>query len=101
MSILNKQNRILLSTIMIFIIVFNMFFYANAHIHRARHIRPERSCSTCEMIERCEDVIRNLSAGMIIFACIFVISSKLIDSISVSNNSVYSTLVTQKVRIDS
>ncbi|MBQ7148387.1 MAG: hypothetical protein IJR96_06515 [Pseudobutyrivibrio sp.] len=97
-----NRNRIL-AMVAIFATVFVMLFSVSfSSRHVSHHCDDEANCPVCCMLTQCQQAIKSIGAGLIIVAAFMAIVHDVSEAIF--NNefqSVQTTLVSQKVRLDS
>ena len=96
------RNRIIslvaIAATVLVVLLSNMFLSANA----THHCHDEAHCPVCSMIVQCENNIKTIGSGLLMAVVAAMI---LYVAVQVSSNykyqSVQTTLVSQKVRLDS
>lgn len=95
-------NRILAMVALVatLFVVFFASFYVTGHANH--HCDDERHCPVCTMMVQCERAMKTIGAGVIIAATAFIIVAAAAEmAASYEYQSVQTTLVSQKVRLDS
>lgn len=70
--------------------------------HVSHHCDDEAHCPICLVLEQCQSNIKNIGAGLIFATVVYVIVFAMKDiAYFASSQSVQTSLVSQKVRIDS
>ena len=95
-------NRIL-AVVAIIATVFVMHFSCQyISEHTGHHCDDSDHCPICTMILQCENVVKTLGTGLIVAALIAFVSKVIEEVASYFNyQSIQTTLVSQKVRLDS
>lgn len=98
----SNKNRIL-AIVVLMTTLFVLFFstiYINTHVNH--HCNDTEHCPICTMIEQCQQVVRNIGLDFAIAATTFfflIVTAKAV--IYFNYQSVQTTLISQKVRLDS
>ena len=70
--------------------------------HAYHHCDDQAHCPICSVINQCDNNIRTIGAGLLLLACIAIVFSDILAEINdYDYQSVQTTLVSQKVRLDS
>jgi len=70
--------------------------------HVSHHCDDEAHCPVCALIQQCESNIKNIGVGLIVAATVYMVVYAMKETgACVSNESIQTSLVSQKVRIDS
>ncbi len=87
----------ILATVFV-MLVSGMFLAENAN----HHCNDEAHCPVCTLIVQCEKNIKTIGSGLIIvLAAAMVIETTVVSAANFKYQSVQTTLVSQKVRLDS
>ncbi len=87
----------ILATVFV-MLVSGMFLAENAN----HHCNDEAHCRVCTLIVQCEKNIKTIGSGLIIvLAAAMVIETTVVSAANFKYQSVQTTLVSQKVRLDS
>ena len=102
MSKIRNYNRILAMVALVatvFVMLFSTIFIAE---HVSHHCDDEAHCPICLVLEQCQSNIKKIGAGLIFATVVYVIVFAMKDiAYFASSQSVQTSLVSQKVRIDS
>jgi hypothetical protein len=97
-----RGNRILAVVALLatlFVVLFSSFYISE---HASHHCNDEEHCPVCAMIVQCERAVKTVGAGLILaFAMMYTISAAVNTINNYEYQSVQTTLVSQKVRLDS
>ena len=70
--------------------------------HVSHHCDDEAHCPICLVLEQCQSNIKNIGAGLVVAAAVYMVVYAMKETgACASNESVQTSLVSQKVRIDS
>lgn len=98
---INKLNRILALVALVatvFMVLFSTFMLSE---HVAHHCHHEDNCPICTLIVQCQQNIKTIGSGLIIAATLFVFAHVITQSVDTFEyQSVQTTLVSQKIRLD-
>lgn len=102
MSKIRNYNRILAMVALVatvFVMLVSTVFIVEHASHRCD---DEAHCPVCALIQQCQNNIKNIGAGLIFATVVYVIVFAMKDiACFASSQSVQTSLVSQKVRIDS
>ena len=102
MSKNRNYNRILAMVALVatvFVMLFSTIFIAE---HVSHHCDDEAHCPICLVLEQCQSNIKSIGAGLVVAAAVYMVVYAMKETSSyVSSQSVQTSLVSQKVRIDS
>lgn len=83
----------------IVVMLFSARFIAE---HVSHHCDDEAHCPICLVLEQCQSNIKSIGAGLVVAATVYMVAFAMKETSSyVSGQSVQTSLVSQKVRIDS
>ena len=98
----NTSNRIIAMVALVatlFLMLFSSFYITE---HASHHCDDSDHCPVCSMLVQCEQSLKTLGAGLIIVAVAILSVAMNTDVFSgYSYQSTQTTLITQKVRLDS
>ena len=70
--------------------------------HVSHHCDDEAHCPICLVLEQCQSNIKSIGAGLVVAATVYMVVYAMKETgACASNESVQTSLVSQKVRIDS
>ncbi len=102
MSKNRNYNRILAMVALVatvFVMLVSTVFIVEHASHRCD---DEAHCPVCALIQQCESNIKNIGVGLIVVATVYMVVYAMKETgACVSNESIQTSLVSQKVRIDS
>lgn len=102
MSKIRNYNRILAMVALVatvFVMLVSTVFIVEHASHRCD---DEAHCPVCALIQQCQNNIKNIGAGLIVAATVYMVVYAMKETGAyVSNESIQTSLVSQKVRIDS
>lgn len=102
MSKVRNYNRILAMVALVatvFVMLVSTVFIVEHASHRCD---DEAHCPVCALIQQCESNIKNIGVGLIVVATVYMVVYAMKETgACVSNESIQTSLVSQKVRIDS
>lgn len=102
MSKNRNYNRILAMVALVatvFVMLVSTIFIAE---HVSHHCDDEAHCPICLVLEQCQSNIKSIGAGLVVAAAVYMVVYAMKETgACASNESVQTSLVSQKVRIDS
>ena len=98
---INKLNRILALVALVatvFMVLFSTFMLSE---HAAHHCNHADNCPICTLIVQCQQNIKTIGSGLIVATALFVLAYVIVKAVdSFEYQSVQTTLVSQKIRLD-
>ncbi|SDB15379.1 hypothetical protein SAMN02910298_00829 [Pseudobutyrivibrio sp. YE44] len=99
----NKSFNRIIALVAILATVFLMHFsdlYISEHANH--HCNDSDSCPVCTMLVQCQSNLKTLSSGLsLVVVALFVVAAVLVEASNFDYQSIQTTLVSQKVRLDS
>ena len=100
---MNKSHSRIISMVALVATIFVMLFsvaYSSGHVNH--HCNDSADCPICSMLAQCEGSLKSLGTGLIAAVFYAVVFSQIFTvSLDYKYQSVQTTLVSQKVRLDS
>ncbi|MCR5580101.1 MAG: hypothetical protein K6F66_00805 [Pseudobutyrivibrio sp.] len=98
----NSFNRILALVAVLATVLVMSFSTSTISVHIAHHCNDEAHCPVCSLILQCENNIKTIGTGLIIAVAFAIVAFTIAEVASYFDfESVQTTLVSQKVRLDS
>ena len=98
----NSSNRIIAIVAMLAMVLLMQFSNIYISEHANHHCTEPDSCPVCTMIVQCQSNLKTLGSGLILVViAVMAIKAVLVEATNFDYQSIQTTLVSQKVRLDS